>query len=202
MGAFGFSPGAPHKVNIATTAATTVTGPASASVTRLDVSSTVARGATLAMNGGELSTTEGTFLASGAVLTGSGRIKGAVQSQVGSLLQLALGGTSAGVNQDKLVFDQAVTLAGDLEVLWLAGFTGSAGQVFDLFDWNGGVSGTFANVALPTLANGLQWDTSDLYSGGSLAVNSMAAAVPEPQTYVLGLAGLLVAGWSLRRRAV
>jgi len=116
------------------------------------------------------------------------------------LLKMALGGTTAGVGHDKLVFDQAVTLGGDLEVLWLAGFAGNAGQVFDLFDWNGGVSGTFANIALPTLANGLQWDTSDLYNGGSLAVNSMAAAVPEPQTYALALAGLLVAGLSMRRR--
>jgi probable HAF family extracellular repeat protein len=202
MGAFGFTPGAPHKVKIATTAATTVTGPATASVTSLEVRSTVAQGATLNMNGGELSTVDGTVLGSGAVLTGSGRLVGSVQAQAGSLFKMALGGTTAGESHDKLVFDHAVTLGGDLEVLWLAGFAGSAGQVFDLFDWNGGVSGSFGNMVLPTLISSLQWDTSDLYNGGSLRVASVAAAapVPEPETYALALAGLLVVGYLMYRR--
>jgi probable HAF family extracellular repeat protein len=198
MGAFGFAPGAPHKVNIATTQATTVTGPASAAVQRLDISSTVAQGATLDMNGGELLTVEGTNLGHGAVLTGSGRLRGRVQSQPGSLLKLALGGIAAAPLNDKLVFEQSVTLGGDLEVLWRGGFAGSVGQVFDLFDWDGGVSGSFANLALPVLTGGLVWDTSDLYGGGSLKVMALTTAVPEPQTCALALAGLLVAATRVR----
>lgn len=282
MGAFGFTPGAPHKVNIETTAATTVTGPANALVQSLSVGSTVAKGATLDLNGGVLRTAGGTVLNSGGVLTGSGQMLGGLQTKAGSelnvasgqslqvdkaefadkvhndgeltidasatftagtysgagalkgsgvltfgsgsvfapgnspalvkvdvqttlgtgsLLQMELGGTVAGAGHDKLVFGKSVTLGGDLDVVWLGGFAGHVGQVFDLFDWNGGVSGSFANLALPTLASGLRWDTSDLYNGGNLRVASLTTAVPEPETYLLALAGVLVLGWARRGRA-
>jgi probable HAF family extracellular repeat protein len=281
MGAFGFTPGAPHAVHIETTSATTVTGPASASVASLTLASSVAKGATLDLSGGVLRTANGALVGSGGVLTGSGQLLGGLQTQEGSevnvglgqrlqvdtaefgadvhndgelvidtsatlaggtysgagslsgagvltvahgavfapgnspalvsvdvqtvfdagaLLQMELGGTVAGTGHDKLVFGQSVTLDGDLELLWLNGFTGSAGQTFDLFDWNGGVTGSFAHIALPTLASGLQWDLSDLYTGGSLKVNSMVAAVPEPQTYALMLACLLVVFTVHKRR--
>jgi probable HAF family extracellular repeat protein len=281
MGAFGITPGAPHKVNIETTTATTVTGPANASVQSLSVGSTVAQGATLDLKGGVLRTADGTVLNSGGVLTGSGQVLGGLQTKAGSevnvasgqhlqvdkaefadkvhndgeltidtsatftagtysgagsltgagvltfgsgsvfapgnspalvtvdvqtvldagsLLQMELGGTVAGTGYDKLVFGKSVSLGGDLELLWLNGFTASVGQAFDLFDWNGGVSGSFARIALPTLASGLEWDTSDLYQGGSLKVHSLVAAVPEPQTYALMLACLMVVGTVHKRR--
>ncbi len=73
------------------------------------------------------------------------------------------------------------------------------GDRVDVFDWFTGVEGRFTALALPSLADGLVWDTSDLYAGGTLAV----AAVPEPGTWALWLAGAAaLAGLQRRRRAV
>ncbi len=119
------------------------------------------------------------------------------RSVVTSGVVLKLGGAPAGAAaQDRIVFEGAVLLDGATlsltDAFGLA--TGlTAGAAIDLFDWNGGVSGSFATLALPTLAAGLAWDVSDLYSGGALSVT----AVPEPATWALMLGGL---GALLRRR--
>jgi hypothetical protein len=91
-----------------------------------------------------------------------------------------------------------LTLGGTLQLSWWGGFEAQAGQRFDLFDW-GSVSGSFAAIDLSAAAldPGLRWDTSRLYLDGSVAV----AAVPEPQTWALMLAGLAAAGVAARRRA-
>ena len=81
-------------------------------------------------------------------------------------------------------------------MIWYDGFIGHAGDQFDLFDWNGGVTGSFALVALPVLEAGLGWDTSNLYTTGELGV----FAVPELHTDVMFLAGLGVMGCLMRRR--
>jgi hypothetical protein len=53
------------------------------------------------------------------------------------------------------------------------------------------------DFAQAPLAGGLVWDSSRLYIDGSLAV----AAVPEPASTSLLLAGLGVVAWLARRRA-
>ncbi|MFN0186261.1 MAG: PEP-CTERM sorting domain-containing protein, partial [Aquabacterium sp.] len=115
---------------------------------------------------------------------------------------MELGGLKPGVQYDRLVFDggQVVISPGsvNLRVSWLSGYTGQAGDRFDLFDWNGAhsaLSGRFGNLLLPDLAQGLHWDTSRLYLDGMLTV-----AVPEPSTYALLLLGLAGVG-AARRRA-
>ena len=57
------------------------------------------------------------------------------------------------------------------------GFNAAAGNSFDLFD--GAMAGTFNSVTLPTLALGLGWDTSQLYSAGLISVQLVP--VPEPR---------------------
>jgi hypothetical protein len=103
-----------------------------------------------------------------------------------------IGGSTPGVgdgHHDKIIFNGNVTLLdAPLDVVWWGGFTGVLGERYDLFDWNGGLSGSFSSLRLPTLAEGLVWDTSDLYGGGTLAI----AAVPEPGTWALMLAGVTV----------
>lgn len=117
-----------------------------------------------------------------------------------SRVRMELGGTTPGFGDDrhdKIVFNGNVRLeGGPLDVVWWGSFAGQAGQVFDLFDWNGTLSGQFGTLNLPTLATGLVWQTGDLYEGGSLAI----AAVPEPGTWALWLAGLAGIGGLARRR--
>ena len=126
-------------------------------------------------------------------------LDGAVQFVFGDL-HMELGGTTPGTEHDKLVFLETsnVTIdpAVDLVVEWWGGFTASAGDVFDLFDWNGTLSGSFGNIVLPTLAPGLTWDWSDLYASGELRVN----AVPIPPAAWLFGSGLLGLVAVARRR--
>ncbi|TDU66541.1 putative secreted protein with PEP-CTERM sorting signal [Prosthecobacter fusiformis] len=77
-----------------------------------------------------------------------------------------------------------------------------AGDSWKLFDWAGIADGTplvqgsngFALLDLPTLANGLYWDTSELFTTGYLIV-----AIPEPGRASLILAGIAL-GFLRRRR--
>ena len=84
-----------------------------------------------------------------------------------------------------------------MKVVWWGGFTGQAGQSFDLFDW-GSSSNSFSSVDFSgaKLAAGLTWDTSKLYSSGEVSIS----AVPEPQTWGLLLGGLGLLGYKARRR--
>lgn len=114
-----------------------------------------------------------------------------------STVLMELGGTTPGACDDchdKVIFNGTVTLeGGPLQVVWWNGYQGKAGDAFDLFDWNGGLTGTFGSIALPALTAGLIWQTGELYTDGLLSV----AAVPEPASWVLMLLG---AGGLLARR--
>ena len=60
----------------------------------------------------------------------------------------------------------------------------------------GSLSGEFNDILLPTFTNpALYWDTSDLYTDGTIA------AVPEPMTWVLllSLGVMLLARYRFRR---
>ena len=117
-----------------------------------------------------------------------------------SPLDMELGGLLPGTGYDKIEVGGLLTLNGGiLNVLYWEGFTASAGNVFDLFDW-GSRSGTFSQINLPTLSAGLSWDTSSFYTDGALSVTGVAAPIPEPETYAMLLAGLAVLGVAARRR--
>ena len=100
---------------------------------------------------------------------------------------------------DKYIVAGNLSLNGTLKLVSWNGFTGSAGQSFDLLDW-GTLSGTFANIDATgfQLAAGTQLDYSQLYTSGVISVT--VAAVPEPGTYALFLGGLLTLGCLARRR--
>jgi hypothetical protein len=76
-----------------------------------------------------------------------------------------------------------------LDLNYLDGFSPSVGDSFELFD--GPTSGSFSEVSLPALANGLSWDTDNLYTAGVVSV------VPEPSTLAIlgaGVVGLIFCG--------
>lgn len=157
-------------------------------------------------------------VASGATLTGAGYFSGAFQNNgsyspgnspafatvssftQGStgILNLELGGLIAGSQYDVLNVTGALNFGGTLNVTLINGFTPSAGNSFDVLNY-ATASGTFATLSLPSLANGLSWNTSTLYSDG---VISVVSAIPEPSTYaaLAGACALGLAAYRKRRR--
>src|SRR5690606_3824195 len=73
-----------------------------------------------------------------------------------SQLVMELAGTTPDLEHDQLLIGGQAALGGELEVTLIDGFTPSAGDVFDLFDW-GSVVGTFDSVVLPALLPSQMW---------------------------------------------
>ena len=71
------------------------------------------------------------------------------------------------------------SLDGLLSLYFSDDFSPTNGASYDLFDWGGGVEGEFSDIESPSLSEGLVWDTSELYSHGTLAV------IPEPSSILL-----------------
>ena len=90
-------------------------------------------------------------------------------------LKMELGGTVPGSQYDQVHVTGALALGGMLKVDFIdlgAGlFAPHSGDSFDILDW-GALSGTFTAIQLPTLAGGLVWNTSQLYTTGVLSVAS------------------------------
>jgi len=74
-----------------------------------------------------------------------------------SLIDLQIAGLTPGVDFDQLVIGGRLTLGGELDVELLEDFLPQAGQSFHLISAAGGISGAFASVELPTLADSLSW---------------------------------------------
>ena len=111
----------------------------------------------------------------------------------GSSLQIELGGLARGTEYDVLAASGTITLqeGSSLSVTLIDGFVPQGDEVFDIMDF-AGLSGEFSTRSLPSLGGGLTWDTSGLYTSGTITV------APEPAT--LGLVAVGVAGTILRRR--
>ena len=127
---------------------------------------TINSNGTLKLNGGTLSaadiTNSGKFtINSGSLTTGD------VTFGSMSTLQIGLAGNSLGQYGD-LTVSGRLALDGSL-VVSLNGFSPSSGQSFHILDW-GSLVGAFSSLQLPTLAGGLAWNTSQLYTTGLLSV--------------------------------
>jgi hypothetical protein len=111
----------------------------------------------------------------------------------GAALVAELGGTTPGSQYDTVTIGGQASLDGTLDVELLYGFRPQAGQTFDILNFDpANLAGSFDTINLPDLGGGLSWDTSNLYTTGSLGV------VPEPAT--LTLVGLGLAASLLRSR--
>ena len=106
---------------------------------------------------------------SGAILAGKGTLTGAVTIQKGGILQVG----------DTLATDKGLTLKGGLKLVSgailqlndkMAAVSRTAGQTLKVF--TGTATGTFAEIIPATPGEGLRWDTTDLYTKGTLKVAS------------------------------
>ena len=82
-------------------------------------------------------------------------------------MQIEINDTTAGTF-DRLNVSGAVNLAGTLQVT-LSSFTPAQNNVFDILDFTSRL-GTFATLSLPPLTGSLEWDTSKLYTDGTIRV--------------------------------
>jgi len=71
------------------------------------------------------------------------------------------------------------------------------GEVFDIFEVTT-ITGSFASITTSTLAEGLSWDLSRLYSDGIVSIAG-STVIPEPSTYA-AIFGTLALGLAIYRR--
>jgi T5SS/PEP-CTERM-associated repeat protein len=145
---------------------------------------TVADGGTLSASGGlrlYTGTLAGNSDVTAAVSNSSGAVApSSLASSFGTLhitgsytqstpgkLQIEINDTTAG-SYDRLNVSGPVTLAGTLQVT-LASFTPAQNNVFDILDFTS-LTGTFGTITLPALTGSLEWDTSKLYTDGTIRV--------------------------------
>ncbi len=157
---------------------------------------TLVSAGTLRVNGSTAAASAVT-VANNATLSGGGTIAGATTIQSGGNLSpgadtatLAFSNNltvQAGANVrlevnktsntcDKLAVNGTFTRGGNL-IVTSTGAPLAGGETFDLFD-AGTLTGSFATVTLPTLAAGLQWNTTQLNTTGIITVDSIAATYP------------------------
>ncbi len=106
-------------------------------------------------------------------------------------------------NYDQLNVLGSITLGdglgsggGLLEVLEFGVASIAVNDQFQILQWDdlGSLTGTFDTISLFELSEGLEWDTSQLYTTGIISV------IPEPGHFALAIGALIAAGLLRRRR--
>ncbi len=158
---------------------------------------TVQKGGTLSLSGGTLSRT----LTSSGTLTGTGTVTG--NATLGANSLVAPGGSSTGTLNfsgkvtisdatatldmqiiggdtkcDKIDVVNELTCNGKLNVTCLRG-TLAKGNSYTLFTASE-IIGAFTEINLPKLESGLYWDTSKLYSEGTIEVTDVPTGINTP----------------------
>lgn len=146
----------------------------------------------------------------GAALPGLARDEGSVAFGSSNVFTTLIGGTAActsacadnpglqALSYSHYSVAGNLQLGGTLKLGSVGSFVAQAGQSFDLLDW-AGLTGRFGSIDASglQLAAGTQLDYSQLYTNGTISVT---AAVPEPSTYAMLMAGLALMGTVARRR--
>jgi T5SS/PEP-CTERM-associated repeat protein len=129
-------------------------------------------GNTLAVReGGAVDALSCTVYTGNAVLLESGgtlAVSNSLTIEAGAALGVGIG-SSAAASPARLTAGGSVALDGILQVVLLGGFIPGPGDTFDLFDWDS-ATGEFAEMYLPALPPGMQWNSDNLYTTGALAV--------------------------------
>src|SRR6185503_2729857 len=174
---------------------------------------------TVTVNGGVL---RGAANITGSVIVNGGTIEpGNSPGQMtilgdytqGSLatFEAEIGGLLAGSEYDVLDVSGTATLDGTLLVslynLGSGTFAPHAGDTFDIIRAMD-LIGSFSTLSFAPLAAGLTWQVSYLHDvfGATdvirLSVHDVTAAIPEPETYAMLLAGLAMLGFTMRKRKI
>jgi hypothetical protein len=137
--------------------------------------------------------------ASTAQATGCIANQGNVTFDSTATLTLQIGGTTQCAQYDQYSVAGKLTLnSPTLDVVLINGFAPSAGNSFTILAW-GSLSGTFGTLNLPALQHGLTWNTTLLYTSGTISVvQAPSADVPLP-TWALALLAFLLLSASVRR---
>jgi fibronectin-binding autotransporter adhesin len=158
---------------------------------------TVATGATLGGDGiiGGATTVSGS-LAGGNGNVGSLQFNNGLTLEATSTAFLQITGVGAG-QFDQLLGDgsSVLTLNGGTLALDNTGYTAVLNDTIAVASGFSGLTGTFGSITGTDLGGGLSWDTSNLYTLGTLTV------VPEPATWALLAGGLTVLMVTRRRKA-
>lgn len=105
-----------------------------------------------------------------------------------------IGGLTQGTQYDHLTVNGNLTFGGTLKLSFINGYTGNAGDTFDLFDFTSSTGAFSQIVALNPLSNGLGWS----YDGATGVLTVIP--VPEPESYALMALGLGVISLASRRK--
>lgn len=149
-------------------------------------------------------------LSLGANLPGMASDAGSVAFGSGNVFTALIGGTAActsacadnpglhALSYSHYSVAGNLQLGGTLKLGSVGSFVAQAGQSFDLLDW-GSLTSRFGSIDASglQLAAGTQLDYSQLYTNGTISVT---AAVPEPSTYAMLMAGFALMGTVARRR--
>ena len=93
-------------------------------------------------------------------------------------LTMELGGLSEGTQYDSLHIASSLYADGILSLALINGYMPALGAMFDIFD-TASTSGAFDSFMLPALAQYLAWNTSALYSTGTVSVQSTLTPIEQ-----------------------
>ena len=137
------------------------------------------------LTGGTLNPGDGVKKAGKLSITGNYTQSGA------GILDIDLGGTTAGTNYDVLNISGLATLGGTLDVDAIGTYKPTAGQQYDILNY-GSVSGGFSSVDC-TFSNG---DGCMITYDGTEAILTITAAAPAPRSASLGAVNGTPARWT------
>lgn len=126
---------------------------------------------------------------------GTANIAGNYTQEAGAQLSLNIDGTNASSGYDLLSITGNVSLAGTLTLNFTNGFAPTAGQVYNLINYTGSLSGNFSTVVINGLAPGFQYSLQPQNGALQLVALNTAVAVSSPALSVTPIGNQLNVSW-------